>query len=338
MKKIIFFLLLFLVAGMILAVGIGTVFIPFRHIIQLFLHSWGLGSNFSFFHGEREIIFFIRLPRVLIAVLVGAALGICGAVMQGMFRNPMADPAVIGISSGASLGAVTAICFGLTAISLYYLPILAGLGALLASLLVCSLASRGGKIPVLTLILSGIAVSTFLNAVISLILSFAYEYQLKEFLFWTMGGLDNRRWEHVDMVFLPLLLGIGALLFFSQELNILLLGEEEAQALGVNPAKTRAKLLFIASLTAALAVSVSGTISFVGMIVPHILRLLVGPDHRVLLPASALGGSVFLVLSDLLARTAFPLGEVRVGIVTALLGAPYFLFLLSKAKKEGEAI
>lgn len=323
---------------MVMATSIGSAHIPFIDVVKLFLHNWGIGSSWTVPAGEKEIVFLIRLPRVLVAVLVGAALGTAGAVMQGMFRNPMADPAVIGISSGASLGAIIAISTGLASKSIYFMPALAVLGALWAAILVCSLASRRGKIPVLTLILSGIAVSTFIAAFTSLILSFCYEYQLKEFVFWTMGGLDNRSWEHVDLVFLPLLVCITILIFYSQELNVLLLGEEEAQSLGVNPAKIRKRLLFLSSLTAALAVSVSGTIGFVGLIVPHILRLLVGPDHRILLPASALGGSIFLVFSDLIARTAFPFGEIRVGIVTALIGAPYFLFLLSRAKKEGETI
>lgn len=338
MPKIVLLLPVLLILSIIAATSIGSVPISFLGIVRIFLHNWGLVDGLDVTQGEEAIIFLIRLPRVLVAVLVGAALGLCGAVMQGMFRNPMAEPGVIGISSGASLGAVIAISLGLVSKNLYYLPFAAAMGALAAALLVFFLATRGGKIPTLTLILSGIAVSTFIGAFTSLILSFSYEYQLKQFLFWTMGGLDDRRWEHVDLVFWPILIGMAILLFFSQELNILLLGEEEAQSLGINPAKVRTRLLFLASLTTALAVAVSGTIGFVGLIVPHIMRLLVGPDHRVLLPASALGGSVFLVCCDLIARTAFPLGEIRVGIVTALIGAPYFLYLLSKAKKEGEAI
>lgn len=338
MGKVILLLVVLLLTGIIAGTSLGSTSISFLQVIKVFLHSWGLGSQWSFPNGEEVIVFLIRLPRVLIAVLVGAALGLAGAVMQGMFRNPMADPGVIGVSSGASLGAVIAIALGLNAKSLYYLPLFAATGALGAALLVFCLAGRKGKIPVLSLILSGIAVSTFIGAFTSLVLSFAYEYQLKQFLFWTMGGLDDRRWEHVDLVFWPLLIGITVLMLFAQELNILLLGEEEAQSLGINPAKTRIKLLLLASITTALAVSVTGTIGFIGLIVPHVMRLLVGPDHRILLPASALGGSVFLVFCDLIARTAFPLGEIRVGIVTAIVGAPYFLYLLSKAKKEGEAI
>jgi len=336
--RILIILIFLLFSGLILGTSIGSVPIPLGEIVQLFLQSLGLGNHWVFPPGNQAIIFLIRLPRVLIGALVGASLGISGAVMQGMFRNPMAEPGTIGISSGATLGAVIAITLGLSSKNIYYLPVFAVVGAFLAAFLVLSLASRGGKIPVLTLILSGIAVSTFIGAFTSLLLSFSYEYQLKQFLFWTIGGLDGRSWAHVDLVFWPLLICIGSLLFFSQELNILLLGEEEAQSLGVNPAKVRIRLLVLASLTTAMAVSVSGTIGFVGLIVPHILRVLVGPDHRILLPASALGGSVFLVFCDLIARTAFPLGEVRVGIVTALVGAPYFLYLLSRAKKEGESI
>lgn len=335
--RVLILFIIFLI-GIIAAISLGSVHLPFGDVCKLFLYTCGLDFNCSFAPGEKAIFFLIRLPRVLVGALVGGALGVSGAIMQGMFRNPMADPSVLGVSSGASLGAVIAIVLGLSTKNLYYLPALASLGALLASALVFFLASRKGKIPTLTLILSGIAVSTFIAAFTSLILSFAYEYQLKEFLFWTMGGLDDRRWEHVDLIFLPLVIGITLLLFFSQELNILLLGEEEAQALGVNPAKVRVKLLVFSSVTTALAVSVTGTIGFVGLIVPHIMRLLVGSEHRVLLPASVLGGSIFLVFCDLLARQICPLGEIRVGIVTAMIGAPYFIYLLSKAKKEGQSV
>lgn len=336
--RIMFILVFLFVSSLILATSIGSVSIPLGEIIQLFLQSLGFGNHWAFSPGDQAIIFLIRLPRVLIGALVGAALGISGAVMQGMFRNPMAEPGTIGISSGSTLGAVLAITLGLSNKNFYYLPALAVVGAFLAAFLVLFLASRGGKIPILTLILSGIAVSTFIGAFTSLLLSFSYEYQLKQFLFWTIGGLDGRSWEHVNLVFWPLLIGIGSLLFFSQELNILLLGEEEAQALGISPVKVRTRLLVLSSLTTALAVSVSGTIGFVGLVVPHILRILLGADHRILLPASAIGGGVFLVFCDLIARTAFPSGEIRVGIVTALVGAPYFLYLLSRTKKEGESI
>jgi iron complex transport system permease protein len=197
------------------------------------------------------------------------------------------------------------------------------------------LSSRGGKIPVMNMILSGMAVSTFLSAITTAILSFARSDQVKLFLFWTVGSLNGTRWEDVRIAVIPVIVCTVILLFFSKDLNILLLGEEEAQSVGLNPARTRKSILLFSSILTATAVSVSGTISFVGLIVPHIIRLLIGPDHRLLIPASALGGSIFLLLCDLIGRTIVAPGELGVGIITSIVGAPYFLFLLNKARKEG---
>lgn len=321
-------LLFLLLAGVIFNLGLGTAAISYGEIIRMLF-------NFSpnAFTEHEAIIFLIRMPRIVLAVLVGGALGTAGCVMQGLYRNPMADPSIIGISSGATLGAVSAIFFSIP--GLYTQPFLAVTGGVLVAFLVLRLAVRQDKIQMMTLLLAGIAVSTFLSAVTSLMLSFCYEYQLKQFLFWTIGGLDGANWHHIHLIIVPIISGVIFLCFYACELNLLNLGEEEAQSLGLNPTKTRSRLLIASSLVTALAVSVSGTIGFVGLIIPHILRLLVGSDHRLLLPVSALGGSVFLLYADLIARTVFPLGEIRVGIVTALIGAPYFLYLLLQNRKGG---
>lgn len=328
-------MLAILAVVLVFATAIGAVYVPFLQTVKIILKNWGLPLEGDFTKGQESIIFFVRFPRVVVAALVGAALAISGAAIQGLFRNPMADPGVIGVSSGAGLGAVAAIALGLTAKSIYFTPLFASLGALAAVTVVFLLSVRGGKIPVLTLILAGIAVSTFIGAITSVLLTMINDYQVRAFLFWTVGGLSDRRWEHVSLAGVPILVCISVLLLFSRDLNIMLLGEEEAQAVGLNPSRTRKQLLFLVSLTTAMAVSVSGSISFVGLIVPHILRLLVGPDHRRLLPASALGGAIFLVICDLIARVIIIPREVGVGIVTSLIGAPYFLYLLMKAKKEG---
>ncbi len=323
-----------LVFAVVLATAIGAVFVPFKDILKVIFKNWGLLREADITVKFESIIYFIRFPRVILAVLAGAALSVSGAVMQGMFKNPMADPAVIGVSSGAGLGAVLAINLGLTAGNLYVLPLFASAGALIAVTVIYLLSSRGGKVPVLTLILAGIAVSTFLNAITNAILTASKDYQVREYLFWSMGDLGGTMWKHIDLVVLPILLGILVMIFFARDLNVLLLGEEEAQSLGLNPVRTRRILLAAVSITTASAVCVSGFIGFVGLIVPHILRLILGPDHRILLPASALGGAIFLVGCDLIARVVVMPAEINVGIITSLIGAPYFLYLLIKSRKE----
>jgi iron complex transport system permease protein len=334
-KKFIIAMLLALMAVVVFATAVGAVYVPFAQTVKIILKNFGLIKNAEFQSGQESIIFYIRFPRVLVAVMVGAALATSGAVMQGIFRNPMADPGTLGVSSGASLGAVVAIALGLTTRSLYVMPVFAAAGALTVAFVIFVLSLRSGKISPLTLILSGIAVSMFVNAITSVVLSFARSDQVKEYIFWTTGGLGSRRWEHLAIGIGPILI-CGALLFlFSRELNVLMLGEEEAYALGLDPSKARKIMLFLSSITTAAAVSVSGNISFVGLIVPHIMRLIVGPDHRALLPASAVGGALFLVLCDVVARTVIQPEEIGVGIITSLLGAPYFLSLLIKTRKEG---
>lgn len=327
-----------LLATMVLATAVGAVYVPFHETVKIVLKNWGFLRDIEFKPGYESIIFFVRFPRVLVACVVGAALATSGAVMQGMFRNPMADPGIIGVSSGAGLGAVTAIALGLTAKSLYVMPVFAIVGALTATSVIFLLSSRRGRIPVLILILAGIAVSTFLAAISSFILSFLSEHNVREFVFWTIGTLAARRWEHVNLAAVPIILSVLVLLTFARDLNILLLGDEEAQSVGLNPSGTRKILLPLVSVTTAMAVCVSGTISFVGLIVPHIMRLIVGPDHRILLPASAVGGAVFLIVCDLIARIIVIPREIGVGIITSLLGAPYFLFLLIRARREGAVL
>lgn len=282
-----------------------------------------------------SVIWHIRMPRTLVGILVGAALAVSGAVMQGVFGNSLADPGIIGVSSGAALGAVIAIALGVTASGIFYMPFFALAGALLAVGLTVFLAMRDGKIPVMVLLLAGVAVSMLLGALTSGILTFMNEYRLREFLFWMVGGLDYRRWDHVYLAVGPVVTGILILCLLARHLNILALGEQEARAVGVSVAFLRLLLLVVAAVTTATAVCVSGTIGFVGLVVPHIMRLLLGPEHRTLLPACALAGGLFLVACDTLGRIIMPPSEIRVGIMTALLGAPYFLYLLRKAQKGG---
>ena len=338
-KKIIIpVMILLLIFTLILATAVGAVYIPFGETVKIILKNFHLPIKADFAEGNESIIFYIRFPRVIVAMLVGAGLAVSGVVMQGMFRNPMADPGILGVSSGAGLGAVTAIALGLSARSLFFLPLFASAGSLLASFIIFVLSSKRGKIPSLTLILSGLAVSMFISALTSLLLTSILGDQVKEFLFWTTGGLSARRWEHAAIAAIPIITCTIILITYARDLNVLMLGEEEAQAVGLNSSATRKALLFLTSITTAAAICVSGSISFVGLIVPHMMRLIVGPDHKILIPVSAIAGALFVVACDLISRIIFAPREIGVGIVTSLIGAPYFLFLLYRARKEGGTI
>ncbi len=284
---------------------------------------------------ERAIVLFIRLPRVCAALLVGFSLAACGVAMQGLFRNPMASPEILGVSAGASLGAVTAINTGLFAASVLFMPALTIAGALLSSTLIYLVASRRGKTSLLFVVLAGLAISSFFNGLVSAILMFSQQYEVSQYIFWTMGGLDGRLWRHITLPLPFLAAGLVALFLFTRELNLFAFGEEGAHALGVHVERTKRLVLAISAAVTGLAISIGGPIGFVGLLVPHFLRLLVGPDHRVLLPASALGGAVFLLLSDLLGRVVAPPFEIRVGIITAVVGSPYFIFLIVRAQRRG---
>ncbi|XVH30826.1 vitamin B12 ABC transporter permease BtuC [Haloferacaceae archaeon DSL9] len=276
---------------------------------------------------HERIVVRYRLPRILLAALVGFALAAAGTVMQGFFRNPMADPSIIGVSSGAAVGAVAAIVAPIAVPFGLGLQGAAFLGALLAAFAVYAIATRGGRTPVATLLLAGVAIQAFLGAVIAAMQLFSGE-SLRQVVHWLMGHLSNATWSDVSVTLLVVPLLFVALLAYARDLNVLLLGEEDARGLGIEVQRTKQLLLAVSSVLTAAAVAVSGIIGFVGLIVPHMMRLLVGPDHRVLLPTSAFAGASFLVLADTVARSG-P-AEIPVGIVTAALGAPFFLFLLRR--------
>lgn len=325
-----------LIAIACLSLTLGQIDVPVKSAVavvfrQLQLPFW---EDVTVSQEQLAVIWYIRLPRMLVGVLVGAALGISGAVMQGIFSNPLADPGLIGISSGAATGAVLSIALGTATSSMFMMPAFAFCGSICAVFLTVFLAMRNGKIPVMTLLLAGVAVGMLLGALTSGILTFMNEQKLQQYLFWMVGGLDYRRWEHVYLAVGPVVCGICIMLLLARHLNILVLGETEAKAVGMSVTKFRMGLLFVAAMTTATSVCVSGNIGFVGLVIPHMMRMLFGPDHRVLLPASALGGAAFLVLCDSLGRVIMPPAEVRVGIMTALLGAPYFLYLLRRMQKS----
>ncbi len=272
---------------------------------------------------SRVILLEVRLPRALLAGAVGACLATAGVAFQALLRNPLADPYVVGASSGAALGAALAILLGLTAV----LPLAAFAGAVAAMAFIVRLARIGGTLPVDTFLLAGVVVGSFLWSLVSFLLTLAHQ-DMPRIVFWLMGSLADARWSQLPMILPYLALGLGGLFLASLTLNLLTLGEEAAIPLGLPAERAKLWVLLGATLLTAAAVSVSGLIGFLGLIVPHLCRGLVGPDHRLLLPAAALGGASFLMLCDTLARTLLPGQELPVGVITALLGAPFFFWLL----------
>ena len=289
-------------------------------------------SNIS--DSYKTIILKIRLPRVLLGVLVGASLSSAGVAFQGMFKNPMADPYVIGISSGAALGAAIAIVTGMNIhfLGISSISFSAFIGALVSVFLVYFISRVKNKVPVTTLLLSGIAIGQFFTSIMSFLMVI-YSKDVQKIIFWTLGSLAGKGWEPLIKISIPTILSIIVLNFFARDLNIMLTGEDSAQNLGVEVERIKIYILIICAFMTAMAVSVSGIIGFVGLIIPHIVRLIVGPDHRILLPSAALIGGIFMIFSDTIARTVISPVEVPVGIITALFGGPFFIYLLRKKKK-----
>ena len=319
-------------ALVVIAAAVGPYSIPTSQTFDIVLEQVGLGQS-SASETEVAIVATVRLPRIALALVVGAALGVAGAVMQGLFRNPMADPGIIGVSTGGALGAVIAIALGAQALFSLALPAMSFAGATAALTLVYAVASVRGRFSMAVLLLAGVAVSACLAAVISVIVLFTENLEAqREMLFWLAGGLDASRWSDVRISLPFVLFGAAVAVVFSRDLNVLMVSEEEAHALGVRVGVARNTLLVAASLITGTAVAFSGTIAFVGLVVPHTLRLVTGADHRVLIPLSALGGGVFLLAADTLARVVISPAEVSVGIITALVGAPFFLMLLIRNK------
>lgn len=267
-----------------------------------------------------QILFDVRLPRVLAALLVGAGLAAAGTAMQGLFKNSMADPYIIGTSSGGALGAALSIVFLMG----WGLPVFAFVGATASTVVVYLISRRDGRVAVETLLLSGIAVSLFLSALLSFVMYISGK-SLHQIMFWLMGGLWNVWWDDVKVASL-ILVGCIMLFFFARDLNVISLGEEDALHLGVDVEKLKLALLLLSSFITGIAVSVAGAIGFIGLITPHVMRIIVGPDHRILLPSAMMAGAAILMWADTFART-MP-NEIPVGIVTAFFGAPFFIYLL----------
>jgi iron complex transport system permease protein len=319
--------IVFLVIGAI-SLCVGSVHIDFDHVLRYLAKA--LKGNFSITSQEELIIFSVRLPRIFFAGIVGASLSLGGVIFQALLRNPLADPYVLGISGGSALGAIVGIVTG--AGSFYLgIPLLAFVGALATVFLVFVVAgSTRGPLLDNSLLLSGVVVNAFFSAAILFFLSVVNSMELHSITFWLMGDLSRASMEEIFLAAFCLIAGFVFLYAQARKLNILVQGEETALHLGVNVERTKQWLLIVTSLITAVAVSLAGIIGFVGIMVPHLMRLVFGSDHRLLLPVSALFGACFLVVADTLARVVLAPAELPVGVITALCGAPYFIFLLKR--------
>ncbi|MCZ8519384.1 MULTISPECIES: FecCD family ABC transporter permease [Paenibacillus] len=329
--------LLVLLLSATAALSLGTVHVPLRHVWGILLHElFGAGDGaplpWSTAHGQ--IIWKVRLPRMALGCLVGAALALAGAGFQGVLRNPLADPYTLGVSSGASVGAAFLILFGLQYALLgeWTVPAAAFVTGGLTLWAVLALARTEGRLRMETVLLAGVVMQAFLGAWVSFLVSMSGEV-VNEIVFWMMGSLTMRGWSYALILIPYLVVGSVVLLAYGRALNLFSLGERQAAHLGVDVERTKLVILAASTLITAGAVSVAGVVAFVGLLVPHLLRLLAGPDYRLLLPLSMIGGAVYVLWADTLARTLLSPTEIPLGVVTAFLGAPFFAYLLRRRKQ-----
>ncbi len=324
----IFLLAILLVITLIMAISIGATSIPALSII-----------NGELSESQQGVLSVIRLPRVLLACVVGAALAVSGAAMQGLFRNPLADPGLIGISSGAALAvAATIVIAGpVTGLfGLYGISVAAFIGGSATAVLIFQFAHITGTFSVTYMLLAGIAINTLAGAGTGLLTYLSSDEQLRTLTFWTMGSLGGALWPAVIVVVTVIVPSTLLLVKHAKQLNLLLLGEQEAHYLGVNTQHLKIIVIMTTALSVGAAVAVSGIIGFVGLVVPHLIRLSIGPDHRLLIPASALLGAILLVIADTISRTIVAPAEMPVGIITSLIGGPFFLWLLLNNTLRGK--
>ena len=343
-KLIVILLIVALFVTVLLSLNVGYAQIPFQNILAI------LGKQIPGIESlvdpslvlakDVAIILQIRLPRIIAGVVVGAALAASGVVYQGVFRNPMADSYVLGVSAGAAVGASISILFGagVAFFGFGLMQVAAFLGALFAMFLVYNISRVGSRVSVTTLLLNGIAVNFFLYAVVALLEIIAGHNELQAIVSWLIGGFGRVLWTEIWPVLPFIIVGIVLSYFYARDLNLLAAGEDQAQHLGVNVEKVKQVLLVFASMTTAAAVSLCGLVGFVGLMVPHITRIVIGPDHRILFPASTIVGAIYLVVCDAVARViTMPFGstlELPVGIITMIAGAPFFVILFRKKKQR----
>ncbi|HLQ72800.1 MAG TPA: iron chelate uptake ABC transporter family permease subunit [Bacillota bacterium] len=325
-----------LLFSMTISLSIGTAKLPFTHVWSIIINELPFLSNtFTpvWEASAEQILLKVRLPRIVLAVLVGACLSLAGVGFQGVLRNPLADPYILGVSSGAAVGASFIILFQLNTVlfGLWTVPIVAFLTAMLSLLAVLKLANIQGHQPLETIILSGVVISAFLGAFVSLMVSLS-DKSMNQIIFWLMGSLSMQGWPFIYILLPYAIIGFILLMIYSHHLNIFALGERQAAHLGIRVKRTRLIILIISTFITAAAVAIVGTIGFVGLVVPHLVRLIVGPDYRVIIPISVIFGALYVLLADTLARTLMSPTEIPLGVVTAFLGAPFFGYLLRRSK------
>lgn len=338
MKKNLFLSLscVVLLALMVYAVTLGSVYIEPELILRSILEWIKYGMDgVTCDDSIRFIIFEVRLPRIILAVLTGSLLSMAGAVYQAIFQNPMADPYVIGISSGAAFGATIAIIFlpPMMLLGNSIVSLAAFLSALLTSILVYFISKTKRGVDTFSLLLTGVVISTVLSSFISLIM-LAHQDEAMKIMTWTMGSFNAKSWNHVLTILIPTVIGIFFTIYHGKDLNVLVMGEEEAMSMGLDTKRLKRNMLLICALLTSIAVSVSGIIGFVGLIVPHFIRLIFGSEHKFLLKASFVFGSIFMLLSDTIARSLLGGFEIPVGIITSLIGGPLFLILLVRYRRS----
>jgi iron complex transport system permease protein len=329
-----------LVGGVALSAMLGQLAISpaevFGSVLRALGIHTGLAPNTSAQSGliAESTLWVVRFPRIAMGLAVGAALAVAGAVMQAIFGNPLAEPGVVGVSSGGALGAALAIVLGVTALGTGTLAVFAFVGGLLATMLVYFVSRANGRTEVVTLLLTGIAVNAFSGAGLAFLLFVANSGSREQIVFWQLGSLGGSRWDEVAIVGIVAALGTTAAIVLGRRYNLLALGERNARHLGVNVEALRIGSIVIVALLTGAAVAFCGIIAFVGLVVPHIIRMAIGPSHRPLIVASAIGGGVLMVFADLLARTVVPGADLPIGLLTSLVGGPFFFFLLFRQRRR----
>jgi len=327
-------LLLMLIGAVVLSALIGAYRVSVGDVFGAVLRRIGIGSDVASDPVADELVWVIRFPRIVLGVLVGACLATAGAVMQGAFANPLSEPGIVGVSSGAMAFAALQIVTGFSPFGIWTLPVAAFIGGLLAVAVVYATARHDGRTEVLTLVLMGIAINALAGAAIGLLAYLSDDASLRSLTSWTLGSLSQSTWEKVWLVAPTTLVGLLAAMSMSRTLDLLSLGDRAARHVGVDVERARIKVLVVVAIMAASAVSVSGIVLFVGLLVPHVVRLFVGPGHRHVLPLSVLFGSVVVSIADLLARTMVEPAELPLGVLTSLLGAPVFIWQLRRLRSR----
>jgi iron complex transport system permease protein len=325
--------LLLLFFSILISLSLGSAHIPLADVWRILLHRLPFMDQIMSVNwdaADEQIIMQVRFPRVILAIIVGASLAVAGTGFQGILRNPLADPYTLGVSSGASVGAAIMIQFGLVeAIGQWTVPLVAFITGIVTLLFVIYLSRIGGKMSMETLILAGVVVNAFLGSFVQFMVSLSNNV-VNAILYWLMGSIAMKGWVYSEILTPYLLLGFLVLLSYGRALNLFALGEKQAAHLGVSVERTKIIVLVISTLLTAAAVAVSGVIGFVGLVVPHLIRLIVGPDYRIIIPIATIGGGIYVLWADTIARLILSPRDIQLGILTAFIGAPFFAYLLRK--------